>query len=182
MHSRQDSRQDSANLTPSRRAPAPPGPPTHQQRQPSSSSLYGNGASFSNGGSPYPDPRDGHHSTRSQMFSSTNYAPSFQRSNPSTSSIPIHSPGYGSGPKIVHSSNGSFSSLPNNMVPAGMHRLSTSTSAATPIRQGMVTVKEEEGIRSFLWSKRWLVLKDQTLSFHKNEVCLSPRGEQVMFS
>jgi hypothetical protein len=34
----------------------------------------------------------------------------------------------------------------------------------------MVTVKEEEGIRSFLWSKRWLVLRDQTLSFHKNEV------------
>lgn len=172
------SRQESANLTPSRRAPAPPGPPSHQQRQPSSSSAYGNGASFPTGASPYPvaggnDPRDGHHSTRSQMFSSTNYAPSFQRSNPSTSSIPLHSPGYGGGPKIVHNSNGSFSSIPSNMLPAGMHRLSTSTSAATPIRQGMVTVKEEEGIRSFLWSKRWLVLRDQTLSFHKNEVCCS---------
>jgi hypothetical protein len=42
----------------------------------------------------------------------------------------------------------------------------------TPIRQGMVTVNEEKGIRSFLWSKKWMVLKEQSLSFHKNEVSL----------
>lgn len=163
--------QDSANLTPSRRAPAPP---SHQQRQPSSSSLYGTGASFGNGSSAYPvsgghDARDGHAPSRSQMFSSTNYAPSFQRSTPSNSSTQLNNPGYGGSPRIVHQTNGSFHG--SNMLPAGMHRLSNSTSALTPIRQGMVTVKEEEGIRSFLWSKRWLVLRDQTLSFHKNEVC-----------
>lgn len=147
------SRQESTNLTPSRRAPVPP---SHQQRQPSSSSLYGRD-DFSNG----------HQPARSQMYSSTNYAPSFQHaSTPSTSSL--QAPGYGGMP----TPNGSYHNLAQSpkMLPAGNNRFSSPTSASTPIRQGMVTVKEEEGIRSFLWSKRWLVLRDQTLSFHKNEV------------
>lgn len=71
----------------------------------------------------------------------------------------------------MHTPNASYhNSLGPNMLPVGNNRFSSPTSASTPIRQGMVTVKEEEGIRSFLWSKRWLVLRDQTLSFHKNEV------------
>lgn len=37
------------------------------------------------------------------------------------------------------------------------------------VRKGYVSVKED-GIRSWIWSKRWLVLRDQTLTFHKNEV------------
>jgi hypothetical protein len=53
-----------------------------------------------------------------------------------------------------------------------------STGGMTPIRQGMVTVNEEKGIRSFLWSKKWMVLKEQSLSFHKNEV--SVEGIRVM--
>ncbi|KAJ3107126.1 Protein kinase [Phlyctochytrium planicorne] len=39
---------------------------------------------------------------------------------------------------------------------------------AAIIKQGYVTVKEE-GIRSFIWSKRWLSLHERTLSIHKNE-------------
>lgn len=36
------------------------------------------------------------------------------------------------------------------------------------VRQGYANVKED-GFASFLWNRRWLVLKDQILSFHKNE-------------
>ena len=37
------------------------------------------------------------------------------------------------------------------------------------MRKGYVSVKED-GIRSWIWSKRWLALREQTLTFHKNEV------------
>ena len=37
------------------------------------------------------------------------------------------------------------------------------------VKRGYVNVKED-GLRSFLWSKRWLILREQTLTFHKNEV------------
>ena len=40
------------------------------------------------------------------------------------------------------------------------------------VKRGNASVKEE-GLRAFLWPKRWLVLREQTLSFHKNEAsCL----------
>lgn len=37
------------------------------------------------------------------------------------------------------------------------------------VRKGFVSVKED-GIRSWIWSKRWLALREQTLTFHKNEM------------
>ena len=37
------------------------------------------------------------------------------------------------------------------------------------IRSGFVSVKED-GFASWLWTKRWLVLREQVLSFHKSEV------------
>lgn len=36
------------------------------------------------------------------------------------------------------------------------------------VKSGEVSVKEE-GLTSWIWSRRWMVLKEQTLSFHKNE-------------
>ncbi|KAH9250295.1 hypothetical protein BASA81_011912 [Batrachochytrium salamandrivorans] len=36
------------------------------------------------------------------------------------------------------------------------------------VKRGNVVVKEE-GLLSFTWSKRWLVLREQTLTFHRNE-------------
>jgi len=36
------------------------------------------------------------------------------------------------------------------------------------VKKGYASVKED-GLRSFLWSKRWLILREQTLSIHKNE-------------
>lgn len=39
----------------------------------------------------------------------------------------------------------------------------------TVVRKGYVSVKED-GLRSWIWSKRWLVLRESTLLFHKNDV------------
>ena len=36
------------------------------------------------------------------------------------------------------------------------------------VKKGWVCLKEE-GLRSFMWPKRWLVLREQTLTFHRNE-------------
>lgn len=37
------------------------------------------------------------------------------------------------------------------------------------IRRGYVNVKED-GLRSWIWAKKWLALRETTLTFHKNEV------------
>lgn len=39
------------------------------------------------------------------------------------------------------------------------------------VRTGYANVKEE-GFRSFLWTKRWLVLNGVELQLYKSEVCL----------
>ncbi|CAJ0825860.1 8064_t:CDS:10 [Entrophospora sp. SA101] len=36
------------------------------------------------------------------------------------------------------------------------------------VKKGYISVKED-GLRAFLWSKRWLLLREQTLTFHRNE-------------
>jgi protein-serine/threonine kinase len=41
--------------------------------------------------------------------------------------------------------------------------------STTIVRRGWVSVKEE-GLRSWIWSKRWLILRESTLTMHKNEV------------
>ncbi|ORY85997.1 kinase-like domain-containing protein [Leucosporidium creatinivorum] len=41
-------------------------------------------------------------------------------------------------------------------------------SAQTIVKRGWVSVKED-GLRAWIWSKRWLILREQTLSFYKNE-------------
>lgn len=48
----------------------------------------------------------------------------------------------------------------------------SSSSGQPTVRRGFVNVKED-GFASWLWNRKWLVLRDQTLTFHKNEVCLS---------
>ncbi|KAI8899271.1 kinase-like domain-containing protein [Globomyces pollinis-pini] len=49
---------------------------------------------------------------------------------------------------------------------------------STVVRRGFVNVKEE-GLRSFLWPKKWIVLREQTLTFHKNET--SPQATALIF-
>lgn len=36
-------------------------------------------------------------------------------------------------------------------------------------KDGYVSVKED-GIRAWIWSKRYVILREQTLTFHRNEV------------
>ena len=37
------------------------------------------------------------------------------------------------------------------------------------VKRGYANVRED-GFKSFLWPKRWLLLRDQTLTLHRNEV------------
>lgn len=37
------------------------------------------------------------------------------------------------------------------------------------IKEGYISLKEE-GLRAWIWSKRYCVLRDQSLTFHRNEV------------
>lgn len=62
----------------------------------------------------------------------------------------------------------SFTSSPNPS-PAFALTGTGAGSAQTIVQRGWVSVKED-GIRAWIWSKRWLILREQTLSFHKNEV------------
>ena len=49
------------------------------------------------------------------------------------------------------------------------NRESDSVSSAQVVRCGIVSVKED-GLVSWLWRPKWLVLKEQSLSIHKSEV------------
>lgn len=49
------------------------------------------------------------------------------------------------------------------------------------IKRGNASVKEE-GLRAFLWPVRWLVLREQTLSFHKNEVGFGEEHFDTLFA
>ncbi|CAD6915122.1 unnamed protein product [Tilletia laevis] len=60
-------------------------------------------------------------------------------------------------------SGSSFSNGTGLFPPVG-----SSASGSTIVRKGFVSVKED-GLRSWIWSKRWLALREQTLTFHKNE-------------
>jgi len=42
-------------------------------------------------------------------------------------------------------------------------------SPRTIVRRGWVSVKED-GLRAWLWSKKWLVLREHSLALYKNEV------------
>jgi hypothetical protein len=37
------------------------------------------------------------------------------------------------------------------------------------VKEGYLSLKEE-GLRAWIWSKRYCVLRDQSLTFHRNEV------------
>lgn len=44
------------------------------------------------------------------------------------------------------------------------------------IKEGYLSLKEE-GLRAWIWSKRYCVLRDQSLTFHRNEVIFKCNGE-----
>ncbi|WFD34600.1 non-specific serine/threonine protein kinase [Malassezia cuniculi] len=48
-----------------------------------------------------------------------------------------------------------------------------SNQGSSVVRKGYVSTKED-GIRSWIWSKRWLVLRENTLLFYKNDTTYQP--------
>lgn len=67
-----------------------------------------------------------------------------------------------------YSSSGS-ASTPPGYIQAGPGSSPSTSNANTIVRRGWVSMKED-GLRAFLWSKKWLILREDTLSIHKNEV------------
>jgi hypothetical protein len=50
------------------------------------------------------------------------------------------------------------------------------------IKEGYLSLKEE-GLRAWIWSKRYCVLRDQSLTFHRNEVKKKRRVQnKVLYS
>ncbi|GAA5969603.1 hypothetical protein JCM3765_003446 [Sporobolomyces pararoseus] len=78
---------------------------------------------------------------------------------PDTASSPSPYPSANSRPTLPTSN-----SYPSVFSPS----TSTSSNAQTIVRRGWVSVKED-GLRAWIWSKKWLILREQSLSFYKNE-------------
>ncbi|KAI0752103.1 Pkinase-domain-containing protein [Fomes fomentarius] len=91
------------------------------------------------------------------VLSSSGYASSFSvgTSSPSGSSYASSYSGIGGSP----------------------NRNSDMVSSSHIVRSGLVAIKED-GIVSWLWRPKWLVLKEQTLSIHKNET--SPQYQSLI--
>ncbi|KAL0952952.1 hypothetical protein HGRIS_007162 [Hohenbuehelia grisea] len=83
------------------------------------------------------------------VLSSSGYNPSFNfmPSSPSGSSYATSYSGIGASP----------------------NRNSDNTLNSQIVRNGIVSMKEEGTFASWMWKAKWLVLKEQTLSIHKNE-------------
>lgn len=85
----------------------------------------------------------------------------------------LSSSGYNSSFTLNSSPSPSGSSY-NNMSYSGIgatpNRGSDDTMGSQVIRAGNVSMKED-GFGNWLWQRKWLVLKEQILSFHKSEVC-----------
>ena len=87
----------------------------------------------------------------------------------------LASSGYGSSFSVGTSSpSGSSYASSYSGIGGSPNRNTDMISSSHIVRSGLVAIKED-GIVSWLWRPKWLVLKEQTLSIHKNEVssCLS---------
>ena len=79
--------------------------------------------------------------------------------------------GYGSSFAVGTSSpSGSSYAASYSGIGGSPNRLFDTPSNSEVVRAGTVNVKED-GLVSFLWRPKWLILKDTSLSIHKSEVC-----------
>ena len=86
----------------------------------------------------------------------------------------LSSSGYASSFSVGTSSpSGSSYASTYSGIGGSPNRNSDMVSSSHIVRSGMVAIKED-GIVSWLWRPKWLVLKEQTLSIHKNEVSRRP--------
>lgn len=75
--------------------------------------------------------------------------------------------GYGSSFSVGSSSTSSYASYTG--IGGSPNRSSDGIMGSHIVRSGLISVKED-GLVSWLWRPKWLILKEQTLSIHKNEV------------
>lgn len=82
----------------------------------------------------------------------------------------LASSGYGSSFTVGTSSpSGSSYAASYSGIGGSPNRISDSLQSSHIVRCGIVSIKED-GLVSWLWRPKWLVLKEQTLSIHKSEV------------
>ncbi|KNZ49591.1 STE/STE20/PAKA protein kinase [Puccinia sorghi] len=91
-----------------------------------------------------------------------------------SSTLPHNHRQSGHAPSILSSSTSSMiGNQPFTSNPASpsisASNLSLQPNPTTIVRRGFAKLKED-GLRSWIWSQRWLILREQTLTFHKNEV------------
>lgn len=103
-----------------------------------------------NGGGP------GAGSVNNSLYAGSSYSPNYSS--------------YASGSSSIGFSPSSNASLRSGSSTAVNSSILGSSDGGT-VRQGYVSIKED-GFASFLWSRKWLILREHIISFHKNEVCL----------
>jgi len=59
-----------------------------------------------------------------------------------------------------------------DLTPIQSTRDQNSGNVSGVLKHGYISVKEE-GLKAFLWTKRYMTLRELTLSFHRNEVSCS---------
>ena len=77
--------------------------------------------------------------------------------------------GYGSSFSVGSPSSSTTSYASYSGIGGSPNRASDGMMGSHIVRSGMVSIKED-GVVSWFWRPKWLVLKEQTLSIHKNEV------------
>ncbi|KAG8838302.1 Protein kinase [Serendipita sp. 400] len=77
------------------------------------------------------------------------------------------------------SSSIGFSPSSNTPVRSGSFNTFGGSSDGGVVRQGYVSIKED-GFASFMWSRKWLVLKEHIISFHKNEN--APQNSMILLA
>lgn len=84
----------------------------------------------------------------------------------------LQSNGYSSAFSFAPSTSSSATSYSSSYTGIGgsPNRISPNAISSPVVRTGFVSVKEET-FASLFWTRRWLVLREDTLAFHKNEVC-----------
>ncbi|KAG0143789.1 hypothetical protein CROQUDRAFT_660765 [Cronartium quercuum f. sp. fusiforme G11] len=95
-------------------------------------------------------------------------APASQNVDPEYSSRYASGSSNTSGPPSGYVPAPGFHSNTASMIGSSPFPVNPPANQSTIVRRGFAKLKED-GLRSWIWSQRWLILREQTLTFHKNE-------------
>ncbi|EGG01687.1 p21-activated serine/threonine protein kinase [Melampsora larici-populina 98AG31] len=98
------------------------------------------------------------------QHSSTDHHPNSHHSSRYNSGSSTSSPGLPSG----YVPAPGFTNPASSMIGSSPFPINPPANQTTIVRRGFAKLKED-GLRSWIWSQRWLILREQTLTFHKNE-------------